>query len=413
MISFSLKNTFNNLKSKLTEIGGNEPLSKLAFVAVIFLDIFILVTIFTGLADHTAQLPTLDQYIPYTCRDMVIGADQKTDTEKVNLLKNYVVYNTPFTGPIYEYNTIVTSDIHPVCQKIKEDFDVINAKTSDINALYTTLNTLEQKRDTLQYEMNNLKQNYDTAVLEKIANMESEAVKMQQEKIQKQTQLAEYNKQIQDIHTQILANSTFKGIWEYVLGNNAEKQKLLESDFAVAEFWYPIKKLLMELAFLLPLFLVFLAWNTRSIRKNSGVQSFISSHLVVIAFIPIFWKILEAIFEIIPKRLIEQILTFLASFKLLALWYYVLVLVGILVGMFVVYIIQKKIFSRDRLNEKRISHGDCQGCGKHLPEHIIGGVIHCPFCGYHQYKTCPGCKKETPITAKFCTICGFKFDNKK
>jgi len=412
MISFSLKDKFSELWTKLTQIGESEPLSKLAFVAVIFLDIFMLVTIFTGLADHTAQLPTLDQYIPYNCRDMVVWADQKSDSEKINIVRNNVVYNMPFVSEKYDYNQISIAEIHPVCQKIKEDFDVINAKNSDINTLYTTLYTIEQKRDTLQYEINNLKQNYDTAVLEKIANMESEALKMQQEMSQKQTQLADYNRQIQSIQSQILANTTFKGIWEYVLGNNAEKQKLLEHDFAVAEFWYPIKKLLMELAFLLPLFFVFLFWNTRSIRKNSGVQSFISSHLVVIAFIPIFWKILEAIFEIIPKRLIEQLLTFLASFKLLALWYYVLVLVGILIGMLVIYIIQKKIFSRDRLNEKRISHGDCQGCGKHLPEHVIGGAIYCPFCGYHQYKTCPKCKQETFVTAKFCTVCGFKFEKK-
>jgi|GEM_PF-4555996 len=72
MISFSLKDKFSELWTKLTQIGESEPLSKLAFVAVIFLDIFMLVTIFTGLADHTAQLPTLDQYIPYNCRDMVV-----------------------------------------------------------------------------------------------------------------------------------------------------------------------------------------------------------------------------------------------------------------------------------------------------------------------------------------------------
>ena len=82
----------------------------------------------------------------------------------------------------------------------------------------------------------------------------------------------------------------------------------------------------MELAFLLPLFIIFWIWNSRSIEKKSSVQSLISSHLLVIAFIPIFIKVMEAIFDIIPKRLIEKILEFLVSFKLLAIWYYVLVL---------------------------------------------------------------------------------------
>ncbi|HBA44981.1 TPA: hypothetical protein DCZ31_03285 [Patescibacteria group bacterium] len=47
MILFSFKNKFTELKSKLTQMAPNEPISKLAFVAIIFLDIFILITIFT------------------------------------------------------------------------------------------------------------------------------------------------------------------------------------------------------------------------------------------------------------------------------------------------------------------------------------------------------------------------------
>jgi len=402
---FSFKNKLGELKSKLTQMAPNEPISKLAFVAIIFLDIFILITIFTWLEDHTKQLATLEDYIPYNCRDLVIGADQKTPENKVNLLKNYVVFNTPFAPSSYDYNQIPTSSLHPVCGQIKTYLDEINLKNSAINDLYTSLNNAEQKRNQIQNELDIIKSNYDTQVLEKIANMESDAIKTQQERSSKTDELASLNSQIKNIQTTILANDKFKGIWDYITWNNAEKQKLLESDFAIAEFWYPIKKLFMELAFLLPLFIVFWIWNSRSIAKNSWVQSLISSHLLVIAFIPIFWKILETIFDIIPKRLIEKILEFLVSFKLLAIWYYILVLVWILVWILVVYIIQKKIFSRDKLDEKRLSNVDCWNCWKHLPPNSI----YCPFCGAHQFKNCPKCKKETPKTSKFCTICGFKF----
>lgn len=402
---FSFKKKFAELKSKLTHMSEWEPLSKLAFVAIIFLDIFILVTIFTWLEDHTRQLATVEDYIPYNCRDLVIWADKKSDTEKVNLLKNYVTFNTPFTPENYDYNKISTSQIHPVCAQVKTYIDDINLKNSSINDLYTSLNNLEQKRSKIQYEIDDIKRNYDTQILEKIANMDSVAEKTQQERLAKTNELALLDNEIKKLQNDILTNDKFKGIWDYVLWNNAEKQKLLESDFAVAEFWYPIKRLFMELAFLLPLFIIFWIWNSRSIEKKSWVQSLISSHLLVIAFIPIFWKILQAIFDIIPKRLIEKILEFLVSFKLLAIWYYVLVLLWILVGILVVYIIQKKIFSREKLDEKRLSNWDCWNCWKHLPLNSI----HCPFCGAHQFKTCPGCKKETPKTWKFCIICGFKF----
>lgn len=402
---FSFKNKFSELKSKLTHVSDNEPISKLAFVAIIFLDIFILITIFTWLEDHTRQMASVDDYIPYNCRDLVIWADKKSDIEKINLLKNYVIYNTPFTPAKYDYNQIPVSEIHPVCGQVKIYLDEINFKNSSINDLYTSLNNLEQKRNKIQEELNVIKSNYDTQILEKIANMDSIAEKTQQDRLAKTDELAGLDNEIKQIQSKILANDKFKWIWDYVIWNNGEKQKLLESDFAVAEFWYPIKRLFMELAFLLPLFIVFWIWNSRSIAKNSWVQSLISSHLLVIAFIPIFIKIIQAIFDIIPKRLIEQILEFLVSFKLLAIWYYVLVLLWILVGILVIYIIQKKIFSKEKLDEKRLSNGDCWNCWKHLPPNSI----YCPFCSAHQFKTCPGCKKETPKTGKFCTICGFKF----
>lgn len=214
-------------------------------------------------------MASIDDYIPYNCRNLVVGADKKTDEEKIDILKNYIVYKTPFTSPSYEYNKIPVSEIHPVCQRVKQDMDNINKEDSDINLLYTDLKNLEDRKYNIQSDLDSIKRNYDTAILEKIANMESEALKMQQERSQKLAQLAEYNKKIQDIQAKILVNDKFKSIWEYVTGNNAEKQKLLESDFAVAEFLYPVKKLFMELAFLLPLFIVFWIWNSRSIKKSS------------------------------------------------------------------------------------------------------------------------------------------------
>ncbi|HZV82669.1 MAG TPA: zinc ribbon domain-containing protein [Geobacteraceae bacterium] len=48
-----------------------------------------------------------------------------------------------------------------------------------------------------------------------------------------------------------------------------------------------------------------------------------------------------------------------------------------------IYVFQRKLFSIEKIIERRIGKGECQNCGKHLP----GGAQACPFCGFVQYKT--------------------------
>jgi predicted RNA-binding Zn-ribbon protein involved in translation (DUF1610 family) len=158
----------------------------------------------------------------------------------------------------------------------------------------------------------------------------------------------------------------------------------------------------VELLFLIPLFLLVLAWNNRSIARENGAQSLVSSHLLVVIFIPIFWKVCEGVFEIIPKRLLETIMKFLQDLQILMFWYYFLILLAIGVALAVIYFLQKKVFSRKRLIERRVEHSECQYCGKHLRE----TDVFCPFCGEGQFRKCGKCKEETYRELPICRKCG-------
>jgi hypothetical protein len=158
----------------------------------------------------------------------------------------------------------------------------------------------------------------------------------------------------------------------------------------------------MQLIFLLPLFGIFYAWNALSIRKNRGVQTLVSSHLLAVSFIPILCKIFETIYGIIPKKLLKQLIDLLESLKLVAIWHYLIIAVAVVAALFLIYIFQKKLFSREKLLERRISKGECQQCGKHLP----AGAHACPFCGFTQFKPCGHCYKPTHVHGKFCRECG-------
>jgi RNA polymerase subunit RPABC4/transcription elongation factor Spt4 len=92
----------------------------------------------------------------------------------------------------------------------------------------------------------------------------------------------------------------------------------------------------------------------------------------------------------------------LESLKLVAIWHYLVIAVAVAAALFLIYIFQKKLFSREKLIERRIAKGQCQECGKHLP----AGSAACPFCGFAQFRSCSSCGKLTLVYGKFCRECG-------
>jgi hypothetical protein len=373
---------------------------------ILFLDVFVLVTIFSGLTDSASQLATPEDYIPYDCQNFVIGADIKVDSEKLNLVAGRVnMYDTynPDMKVVEQLQQQANTKLHPICVELQKNITTIKSSTS-LKDFFTKRADLLTQKNSLQYKIDELKRNYDTALLEKIASMQSEAVKMQQERNNLIVDLNGLDTSIKSVEAQIVATTEYKAVWEYILGNSANNQKTLENDLAVARFWFPVKRLAMDFAFLLPLLLVMYFWNSRSIRKENGVQMLISSHLLVVVAIPTLWKIIDMVIEIIPKKFLETVMIWLAAMKLLAIWYYVLVIVAIFVALGIIYLIQKKFFSRERLLEKRLMKGECLECGKFLPKKSE----FCPFCSASQMKDCPSCHKSTHIAGTFCKNCGVK-----
>ena len=76
--------------------------------------------------------------------------------------------------------------------------------------------------------------------------------------------------------------------------------------------------------------------------------------------------------------------------------------ISIVSALALIDVMQQKIFSAEKLNQKRIAKGDCQNCGEHLAaEHNA-----CPACGFTQFKPCVHCNKNTYVLGKFCRECG-------
>ena len=396
----TMKGSFSTIKSNLTSL-DSQPLSKASLIIILFLDIFILASIFDGLDKHTRQLSSPDEYIPYSCREIVVNRDWNPTNRTDNLSDIIRSYNNKY----YQIEE-KKKERHPICapyldllDKIKNDKELVD--------LFEDRGKFDREAKDLQRDINNLKGAYDTSLLEAIAKQKQGQANVDTLKKDVQAKTNALNTlraQIEAAEQKINGNEKVKLLWNRLETLQSADREKLKSDLRAMYFWQPVKRLGMQMIFLLPLFAIFYIWNNASIKKNRSIQTMVSSHLLVISFIPIFFKIIETIYDIIPKILLKKLIDLLESLKLVALWNYLVIAVAIAIALFLIYIFQKKLFSRDKLMERRIAKGLCQQCGKHLPP----GSNACPFCGFAQFKTCGTCNQPTPVYGKYCKACGKK-----
>ena len=392
------KDAFSRVRSNLTSL-DRQPLSKAALVIILFLDIFILTAIFNGLDEHTRQLTSPDDRIPYTCREIVIN-NRWNATNRIDNLSQIVLAHSTRYYLVEEKR----KDLHPVCAPYLDLFDQIKNDKALTASFEDRAKFVQETRD-LQREIGNLKGAYDTSLLETIARQKQGQAHVQtlQKDIRKKTDaLNTLQGSIVALDQRINGNEKIKLLWERLEGLSDRDRDTLKADLRSMYFWHPVKRLGMQMLFLLPLFAVFYAWNNASIRKNRGIQALVSSHLLVVSFIPIFFKIIETVYDIIPKKLLKKLMDLLESLKLVAVWHYLVIAVAVAAALFLIYIFQKKLFSREKLIERRIAKGQCQECGKHLP----AGSAACPFCGFAQFRACNSCGKPTLVYGKYCRECG-------
>lgn len=373
-MKFSILPKIQSVFSRLRSIGTNEPLSGLSLVIIIFLDIFVLVALFQGLEDQTASFTTPSDVIPYNCQTIAIDTENYDKEQKIDQVLSqarsyqYDTYSsyrdTPSAGRHPEF-------LHPECLKIEDLFEKMRSDTE----FYKLLDQREQiinRKSSIESDISRLKGTYDTVLLEKIANQpkeqsisETSADTIKQDLQKRTEELSKVRGEEKANRALIEQNSNLQGILAYL---TPELAKSLRTTLSRLEFYYPLKRVGVELLFLIPLFLLIWFWNDRSIRRENGAQTLVSSHLLVVVFIPIFWKICEGVLEIIPERLLQAIMKFLQDLQIMMLWYYFLILLAIGIALASIYFLQKKVFSRKRLIEKRIEHSQCQFCGKHLRE---------------------------------------------
>ena len=399
-----IKGKISAFKNRLTTVGNEEPLNKFSFVMILLLDIFVLTVLFQGLDDHTQQLTSPNEYMPYTARQVFIGQTW-TPATRIPKLQGLVLSDR--NNYSYRYNSIFESGklerMHPLCRDFYEQVKLLS-KDQALQTWFVDRQRLIKERKTAQSIFNKAKNAYDTHLLENIAEKDpsSDDVKSISRQAKASTAQIEFlGSQISKTEKQINAHPGVQALWVATSPENQNRQQVVD-DFRQFERWYPVKELGWQLLFILPIFFIFYAWSSRSVKKGNPIQTLISSHLLVIASLPIILKIIEVVLDLIPNHFFKNLFKVLRSLHLIAIWHYVVILGAIALGLFLVYFIQKKVFNKQKTIQKRLAKGACVSCNKKLPSHALS----CPFCGTRQQEPCGNCGEETPIGGPYCIHCG-------
>ncbi len=152
------KDRLAKIRTNLTSL-DNQPLSKAALVIILILDIFTLTAIFTGLDEHTRQLSSPDDYVPYSCRDMVINRDWNPTNRIDNLSAVILSYSTNYY-PIPKKK----KDRHPICAPSLDLLDQIK-NDKELGTIFEERSKFANEMRDLQRAIGNLKGAYDTSLL--------------------------------------------------------------------------------------------------------------------------------------------------------------------------------------------------------------------------------------------------------
>lgn len=395
-----IRNKLRGIRHGLTSL-DSKPIGKAALTVVLLLDLFILVSIFEGLADHTRQLAGPGEYIPRHCRDVVIDNDWNEANRLVRIARIVSNYRGSYVR-IDERERIKRE--HPICAPISA---VIRSIQDDRNLAAELSKFLRLRNQAVQVkaEHGRVKGAYDTAMLAQIAKdgREDQNIASLRTRVEQTTEsmdtLVDSERTVVE---SLVQNQRIKKLFGIIEASSESQRDALLQDLRSLNFWHPVKRLAMEMVFLLPLVVVFYFWNAKSISAGRPFQALVSSHLLVVVFVPVLFKIMELVYDIVPKKLLKQVIDLLESMKLVAIWHYLVMGAGILASLALIYFFQKKLFSQEKLIQKRITKGLCQDCGARLP----AGSVACPMCGFNQFRQCGHCNKPTYVYGKYCRECG-------
>ncbi len=265
-----------------------------------------------------------------------------------------------------------------------------------------TIAPLEKQFEILEGSLQKKQDEYNTSLREKIAGEPGVAKTPDQlrPELQQLERQRDGLKQTLATHRDRLASleSRLKG------EVGALQSKLEDAADLYNHSWarYKLKVFFLELFFTIPSFF-FAAWiYFRMLRKDSP-HTIIFLPVVTVAGILLARTLLVYFWAWFLADLLEFILRLAGVFQIFrVMLFYLGMIIAIIIFGGSVYVLQKRIYSSERVRARRIRARKCPYCDS--PYEFTGN--YCAGCGKQILAACPSCGKAKYLDLKYCPSCG-------
>jgi len=421
MLSY-LKSFFTKTKSTLFTF-NNEPFSSFSILFIIILDIFLFITILTGIDSEKNMSPTVNVKYPYQCQNQfnlkyenkIWSNRSNSYTQDAFPFSEYSSFSIPTRAKYYSSKNIQIQDDRRtanICSELYKKIALF-ANSKEFKTNKKLRNNLRNKKRNILSEIDDIEKRYNTSLFEKLSSSNQNTYKAIKKKYYA---LLEKEKNIDIQIKGIKKVSAYDGYKEYVDFINKNRDTF-KKELDSYKFWQPFISFLYLLKFTLPLLVLsFLAYRfSRRVQRKESVPNklitLISSHIIIISLLPIFSNVMYLIYHIIPHRFFKSIVDFLYQFGFIFLGYYFLMFLGIVSVGLVIFFIQRSVSKREKIRkeikEKTLyidayNQNVCPNC----KNRVDYSKNYCGYCREELNRECTSCKKKTPKHIEYCMECG-------
>src|SRR3989338_1622016 len=166
--------------------------------------------------------------------------------------------------------------------------------------------------------------------------------------------------------------------------------------------WYEFKVFLLQIIFVLPLFLLALRAYLRQLKRNSP-YAIILTAIVGVMGVLLLRVILLWFWDLFLARLIEVLWRWIQNFEIIrSLVFYLGMILSFSIFGGAVYYLQKRIFDPRRVAIRRFRLKQCPRCQTNLDL----AVNFCPQCGHQIKEQCTFCNQARLVELPSCPYCG-------
>ncbi len=403
----AIKSFFTRTKSRLFSF-NNEPFSKFSILFIILLDIFLFITILSGIGSETEMSPKIDIKYPSECQKH-FTVEHSSSEYKDFFIPTQLSYSKHKSLPIHEDRRTA-----PLCVELYEKVAVIvNSETFTSNKKLQ--NNLKRDNQKVLLKIDNIEKRYNTALFEKISlskDSNYKAIKKTYyELLEKEKNIENELKGIK----QLSSYEGYKAYEDFVTQNRVKVQEELAS----YKLWKPFISFLYLLKFTLPLLILsFLLYRFTTRVKvvesiPTKIVALISSHIIFIVLVPIFINIMYLVYHILPHEYLASLFELLYQFGFVFLGYYFLMFLTIVVLGTIIFFIQRGVAKKEQLRKEikeKTLHIDAynQSICPNCKNRVDYSKNYCGYCKEMLFRECSSCQNKTVKYIEYCMECGEK-----